>query len=186
MTYFKKRRALAGGLTVAGFSLGGVIFHLMVSHLLPEVEFGWTMRTCAFLILALWAITMATISSNLPHGGREFNISNYTRPFTEPKFLILLGFCYFLYCASIFCRFRGLCMLTKQRGSLRTFQLPCNLVCGLRNVTQHGFQLGSDHERCQLHRPHCSQRPCRQVRSIQRPHHRRAAVRTKNRPSLAV
>ncbi|KAG9604618.1 monocarboxylate permease-like protein, partial [Aureobasidium melanogenum] len=96
MTYFKKRRALAGGITVAGSSLGGVIFPLMVKYL-PEVHFGWTMRTCAFLILGLWLITIATISSNLPHGGRKFEIANYTRPFTEPKFLILLGFCYFLY-----------------------------------------------------------------------------------------
>ncbi|THZ73711.1 monocarboxylate permease-like protein [Aureobasidium pullulans] len=97
MTYFKKHRALAGGITVAGSSLGGVIFPLMVKYLLPEVGFGWTMRICAFLILALWLITMATITSNLPHGGRKFEISDYTRPFTEAKFLILLGFCYFLY-----------------------------------------------------------------------------------------
>ncbi|KAG9603728.1 hypothetical protein KCU77_g985, partial [Aureobasidium melanogenum] len=62
MTYFKERRALVGGITVAGSSLA-----------------------------------IATISSNLPHGGRKFEIANYTRPFTEPKFLILLGFCYFLY-----------------------------------------------------------------------------------------
>ena len=100
MTYFKKRRALAGGITVAGSSLGGVVFPLMVKYLLPEVHFGWTMRICAFLILGLWLITIATISSNLPHGGRKFEIANYTRPFTEPKFLILLGFCYFLYCKS--------------------------------------------------------------------------------------
>lgn len=100
MTYFKKRRALAGGITVAGSSLGGVIFPLIVKYLLPEVGFGWMMRICAFLILALWLITMATIASNLPHGGRKFEISNYTRPFTETKFLILLGFCYFLYCES--------------------------------------------------------------------------------------
>ncbi|CAD0087561.1 unnamed protein product [Aureobasidium vineae] len=73
------------------------IFPLMVKYLLPEVGFGWTMRICAFLILAIWLITMATIASNLPHGGRKFEISNYTRPFTQPKFLILLGFCYFLY-----------------------------------------------------------------------------------------
>ncbi|KAH0382246.1 hypothetical protein KCU92_g6425, partial [Aureobasidium melanogenum] len=97
MTYFKNRRALAGGITVAGSSLGGVVFPLMVKYLLPEVHFGWAMRTCAFLILGLWLITIATISSDLPHGGEKFEIAKYTRPFTEPKCLILLGFCYFLY-----------------------------------------------------------------------------------------
>jgi MFS family permease len=98
MTYFKKRRALAGGLTVAGSSLGGVIFPLMVNNLLPEVGFAWTMRTCAFLILGLWAITMLTVSSNLPHARKEFKLANYLRPFTEFNFLILLTFCFFLYC----------------------------------------------------------------------------------------
>jgi MFS family permease len=98
MTYFRKRRALAGGLTVAGSSLGGVIFPLMVNNLLSEVGFAWTMRICAFLILGLWAIAMLTISSNLPHTRKEFNLANYLRPFTEFNFLILLTFCFFLYC----------------------------------------------------------------------------------------
>ena len=98
MTYFRKRRALAGGLTVAGSSLGGVIFPLMVNSLLPEVGFAWTMRICAFLILGLWAIAVVTISSNLPHTRKEFNLANYLRPFTEFNFLILLTFCFFLYC----------------------------------------------------------------------------------------
>ncbi|KAJ5597219.1 Major facilitator superfamily domain general substrate transporter [Penicillium hordei] len=98
MTYFRKRRALAGGLTVAGSSLGGVIFPLMVNNLLLEVGFTWTMRICAFLILGLWAIAMLTISSNLPHTRKEFNLANYLRPFTEFNFLILLTFCFFLYC----------------------------------------------------------------------------------------
>lgn len=98
MTYFRKRRALAGGLTVAGSSLGGVIFPLMVNNLLSEVGFAWTMRICAFLILGLWAIAMLTISSNLPHTRKELNLANYLRPFTEFNFLILLAFCFFLYC----------------------------------------------------------------------------------------
>ncbi|CZT21690.1 related to monocarboxylate transporter 2 [Ramularia collo-cygni] len=97
MTYFKKRRALAGGLTVAGSSLGGVIFPLMVNNLLPQVGFGWTMRICAFLILALWIVTLMTITSNMNHVRKDFQISNYLRPFTEPTYLILLVFCFFLY-----------------------------------------------------------------------------------------
>ncbi|KAK9371160.1 monocarboxylate permease-like protein [Lipomyces kononenkoae] len=97
MTYFKKRRALAGGLTVAGSSLGGVVFPLMVNHLLPKIHFAWTMRICSFLILGLWAISVLTISSTLPHGRRPFKFVNYLRPFREPNFAILLGFCFFLY-----------------------------------------------------------------------------------------
>ncbi|KAL5357892.1 major facilitator superfamily domain-containing protein [Aspergillus floccosus] len=77
MTYFRRARALAGGVTVAGSSVGGVVFPLMVNHLLPKIGFAWTMRVCAFLVLGLWVIVVATISSNIPHKRREFNFWNF-------------------------------------------------------------------------------------------------------------
>lgn len=98
MTYFRKKRALAGGLTVAGSSVGGVIFPLMVNHLLPKIGFGWTMRACAFLILGLWAITVATISANVPRKNRTFGFNKYLQPFKESNFIILFAFAFFLYC----------------------------------------------------------------------------------------
>jgi hypothetical protein len=66
MTSFRKRRAIAGGLKIAGSSLGGVIFPLMVSNLIPKIGFPWTMRACAFLILGLLLTTKFTVSSLLP------------------------------------------------------------------------------------------------------------------------
>ncbi|EAU35084.1 conserved hypothetical protein [Aspergillus terreus NIH2624] len=78
MTYFRRARALAGGVTVAGSSVGGVVFPLMVNHLLPKIGFAWTMRVCAFLVLGLWVIVVATISSNIPHKRRQFNFRNVT------------------------------------------------------------------------------------------------------------
>ncbi|KAK4867130.1 hypothetical protein LT330_007871 [Penicillium expansum] len=125
MTYFRKRRALAGGLTVAGSSLGGVIFPLMVNNLLSEVGFAWTMRICAFLILGLWGIAMLTISSNLPHARKEFNLANYLRPFTEFNFLILLAFCFFLYWA-LFVPFDYLVLSAMHNGMSMT--MAYNLI----------------------------------------------------------
>ncbi|KGO39280.1 Major facilitator superfamily domain, general substrate transporter [Penicillium expansum] len=125
MTYFRKRRALAGGLTVAGSSLGGVIFPLMVNNLLSEVGFAWTMRICAFLILGLWAIAMLTISSNLPHTRKELNLANYLRPFTEFNFLILLAFCFFLYWA-LFVPFDYLVLSAMHNGMSMT--MAYNLI----------------------------------------------------------
>jgi len=52
-TWFFKRRALAFGIMAAGSSLGGVIFPIMITHLLPLVGFGWSMRIAAFIILGL-------------------------------------------------------------------------------------------------------------------------------------
>ena len=98
MTYFRKRRAIAGGLAIAGSSLGGVIFPIMVVHLLPQVGFGWTMRICAFLILGLLIITNLTISSYLQHTPRPFKLSHYIRPLREINFLLMCICSFFLYC----------------------------------------------------------------------------------------
>ncbi|KAL2810740.1 major facilitator superfamily domain-containing protein [Aspergillus granulosus] len=99
MTFFRKKRALAGGLTIAGSSLGGVIFPLMVVRLIPRIGFPWTMRTCAFMILGLLVITNATISSNLEHSPRPFKISQYLRPLQEVNYLLIAISSFFLYWA---------------------------------------------------------------------------------------
>jgi MFS family permease len=98
MTYFRKRRAFAGGLAIAGSSLGSVIFPIMVTHLIPGVGFPWTMRICAFLILSLLVIANVTISSFLVHVPRPFSILQYLRPMKEVNFLIMSISSIFLYC----------------------------------------------------------------------------------------
>lgn len=47
------KRGIVGGLTSAGSSLGGVIFALIIQHLVPQIGSGWTMRACALLVLGL-------------------------------------------------------------------------------------------------------------------------------------
>jgi hypothetical protein len=98
MTYSKKKRAIAGGLTIAGSSPGGVIFHLMVIHLMPKVSFPWAIRACAFLILGLLIITNLTILSNLQHRRKPFRISNHLRPLRELNFIIMCIASFFMYC----------------------------------------------------------------------------------------
>ena len=107
MTYFRKRRAIAGGLAIAGSSLGGVIFPIMVTHLLPKIGFSWTMRTCAFLILGLLLITNMTISSNLQHSPQPFKVGNYLRPLRETNFQLMCIGSFFLYCKRNLNCFRG-------------------------------------------------------------------------------
>ncbi|KAF7596248.1 hypothetical protein BBP40_002781 [Aspergillus hancockii] len=98
MTYFRKKRAIAGGLTIAGSSLGGVVFPLMVTHLIPKLGFPWTMRVCAFMILGLLLITNLTISSSLDHRPRPFKVSQYLGPMREANYLLMCVSSFFLYC----------------------------------------------------------------------------------------
>jgi hypothetical protein len=98
MTYFKKNRAIAGGLAIAGSSLGGVIFPIMAVHLIPRIGFPWTMRACAFMILGLLVITNFTISSNNQHVPRPFKLSQYLGPLQETNFLIMCLSSFFIYC----------------------------------------------------------------------------------------
>jgi MFS family permease len=117
MTYFRKRRAIAGGLAIAGSSLGGVIFPIMVVHLLPKVGFGWTMRICAFLILGLLIITNLTVSSYLRHAPKPFNLSQYLGPMREINFVLMCTGSFFLYCKRGFALFaRGRLMLISEKG----------------------------------------------------------------------
>ncbi|KAJ5086942.1 hypothetical protein NUU61_008249 [Penicillium alfredii] len=96
-TWFAKRRAFALGVTASGSSLGGVIFPIMVEHLIPQVGFPWAMRICAFLILFLLAISNATLQSRLSHRPKPFDIINFLRPLSELKFVLTVAgaFCFF-------------------------------------------------------------------------------------------
>jgi len=65
-TWFKKHRALAFGIMVAGSSVGGVILPIMVQHLIVSIGFGWAMRSTAFLLLGLLVFGNIAVKSRLP------------------------------------------------------------------------------------------------------------------------
>ncbi|CAG8196482.1 unnamed protein product [Penicillium olsonii] len=96
-TWFAQRRAFALGITASGSSLGGVIFPIMVTQLIPKVGFPWAMRICAFLILFMLGIANATLRSRLPHRPKQFDILGFVRPLAELKFALTVAgaFCFF-------------------------------------------------------------------------------------------
>lgn len=67
--YFRKKRALAMGITVAGSSIGGVVFPILLNHLFnsTNIGFGWSVRIIGFVNLALLGISCATIRERLPN-----------------------------------------------------------------------------------------------------------------------
>jgi MFS family permease len=96
-TCFFKRRATAFGITASGSSLGGVIFPIMVSKLIPKIGFPWTMRAAAFLILGMLLIANVTVKSRLTPNPRKLDILEFFRPLRDPAFLLMCmaGFMFF-------------------------------------------------------------------------------------------
>lgn len=68
--YFAKRRAFAMGVAGTGSPVGGIIFPIIFSHLLPKIGFGWTTRVIAFIILGLSVIPAVFMRPRLPASGK--------------------------------------------------------------------------------------------------------------------
>lgn len=96
-TWFFEKRGAALGLVVAGSSLGGVIFPIMIIHLIPEVGFGWALRICAFLILTLLIFANLTVRSRIAPTKRPFSVWAFFRPLKVPSFSLLAAAVFFFY-----------------------------------------------------------------------------------------
>ncbi|KFY85159.1 hypothetical protein V500_08656 [Pseudogymnoascus sp. VKM F-4518 (FW-2643)] len=72
-TWFQERRALAFGIVASGSSLGGIVFPILLARLLPTVGFGWSLRI-----------------SGIKPVPRPFSINDYTDPFSESTFVLLM------------------------------------------------------------------------------------------------
>ncbi|KAJ4358472.1 uncharacterized protein N0V89_003055 [Didymosphaeria variabile] len=97
-SWFLKKRGLAYGVTAAGSGLGGIIFPIMASHLIPQIGYGWTLRTFAFMILGLLLIAFATVRSRLPPKIRKFRLQVFIDPFKDLRFtmMVISSFLFFL------------------------------------------------------------------------------------------
>lgn len=85
------------GLIMAGSAFGGVILPITVIHLMPKIGFGWTMRACAFLILALLIFANLTVRSRFRPVKRPFKSIAMIRPLNEPAFAYLSAAVFFYY-----------------------------------------------------------------------------------------
>ncbi|PTB53442.1 hypothetical protein M431DRAFT_89501 [Trichoderma harzianum CBS 226.95] len=88
-TWFTTKRGAAYGLLATGSSLGGVIFPIMVSRLIDEVGFGWSMRISAFLILVLLIVAILTVKTHNPPKFQPITVKRMVTPFTEFQFFCL-------------------------------------------------------------------------------------------------
>ncbi|KAL4924052.1 MCT family MFS transporter [Aspergillus undulatus] len=64
--WFSSRRGLAMGTVLAGSSLGGIAWPLIIKRLLDEVGFPWTLRIAGFISLVLLAPAIILVVPRLP------------------------------------------------------------------------------------------------------------------------
>lgn len=114
-TWFFKKRGMAIGLMAAGSSLGGVIFPIVVSHMIRETGFGWAMRTCAFLILFNCIVAILTLRSRIPPSGRKFEFKAFIRPLGD--FPMVWTTCaVFMFYWGMFCVMTFITIVANARG----------------------------------------------------------------------
>ncbi|KAA8904429.1 hypothetical protein TRICI_005479 [Trichomonascus ciferrii] len=76
--WFKRRRALAVGITASGSSLGGVIWPIAVERLIDQVGFGWTNRIIGFIYIPILTFSCIAIKARLPRDSSEKYMPNWS------------------------------------------------------------------------------------------------------------
>jgi MFS family permease len=88
LTWFHRRRGLVMGIISAGSSLGGVIFPIMIDHLITDVGFAWAIRIAAFLILAMLIFGNLTVRSRIRPYPKGLQLVDYVKPLRERVYLL--------------------------------------------------------------------------------------------------
>lgn len=122
------------GLAVAGSSLGGVIWPIALSKMLsnPNLSFGWTIRICGFIMLAVIIPSAACLRARLPPRKSQFFLP---QAFKEIKFATVVA-CLFLILMGIFMPFFYLPTFAIEHGMSN--QLASYLVSMLNGASFFG------------------------------------------------
>ncbi|KIY72378.1 MFS general substrate transporter [Cylindrobasidium torrendii FP15055 ss-10] len=97
--WFKHRRGIALGVTACGSSLGGTVFPIIASKLIPLIGFPWTVRTIGFILVVACGFSNLAMKRRLPPKNVEGGLLNLAS-FKNP--------CYSIYTASSLAAFLGL------------------------------------------------------------------------------
>lgn len=76
---------------MTGSSTGGVIFPIVITHLIPKVGYGWAMCIAAFIILFLLVIASLTVKRRVKPTLTKLTAEDLHRPFHELVFLVVLA-----------------------------------------------------------------------------------------------
>lgn len=90
--WFHRRRGLALGIVVAGSSLGGIAWPLVLDRLFGAVGFPWTLRIIGFMSLALLAPACLMVVPRLPPTkASEVPKSEVVAIFKDMRFILLVA-----------------------------------------------------------------------------------------------
>ena len=92
--YFYKKRGAAMGIAIAGSSVGGIVFPIILAKMLNEssLGFGWSVRICGFVMVPFLAFSCATVKSRLPPRRTNFFLASAFRKWLFNS-LIAAQFC---------------------------------------------------------------------------------------------
>ena len=80
--YFHRRMGAAMGIVVAGSSIGGLVFPILLNRLLyhHKIAFGWAVRACALIVLVLLSFAILVIRPRLKPSKHPFDFKLLKRP----------------------------------------------------------------------------------------------------------
>lgn len=62
-----------------------------------KVNFGWAVRTAAFIFLAMLAIANVFLRSGLKHNPKPFRIMDFVNPLKELRFILVSMACFMIF-----------------------------------------------------------------------------------------
>ncbi|KAF9891668.1 hypothetical protein FE257_003680 [Aspergillus nanangensis] len=80
---FARKRAVALGVATSGAPAGGIIYTLMFEQLLPKVQFAWTVRIMAFVMLVLYIAASFLLLWKTPNPNNNTQSRNTPRRTTS-------------------------------------------------------------------------------------------------------
>lgn len=92
--WFMECRSLATAWALSGGSLGGIIFPLILGHLLPQLGFAWTTRLIALIILSCGLSAFLLLESRFTRVGHKSywpDLSILSRPYVGVMAIALLS-----------------------------------------------------------------------------------------------
>ncbi|OKL57666.1 hypothetical protein UA08_06944 [Talaromyces atroroseus] len=96
-TWFRKNRAMALGIASSGSACGGVVIPILIAQMYRKVNFGWAVRTAAFIFLGLLAIANVFLRSALKHKPKPFRVTDFVSPLKEPRFILVSMACFMIF-----------------------------------------------------------------------------------------
>jgi hypothetical protein len=84
-TYFLKKRSMGLAIAVTGSTIGGLVFPAIAESMLPSAGFPWTMRTMAFVQMALAIVTSIFLKVCLIFHKNEGSFTAHSESATPPS-----------------------------------------------------------------------------------------------------